>query len=57
MTSFNLVGFFAVLLAVAGAIISIGHFFENKYIGWAFIGAGLGLSIINTWWNIRKHKR
>lgn len=57
MKSFNLVGFLAVLLAVAGAVISIGHFFENKYIGWAFIGAGLALAIFNTWWNIRKHKR
>lgn len=57
MKSFNLLGFIAVLLAVAGAVISIGHFFENKYIGWAFIGAGLALAIFNTWWNIRKHGR
>ena len=57
MKPYNLVGIVAVILAVTGAIISIGHFFENKYIGWAFIGAGLGLAIINTWLNIRKRKR
>ena len=55
MKSFNLVSILAVVLAVSGAIISIGHFFENRYIGWAFIGAGLALAIVSTWWNIRKH--
>lgn len=57
MKSYNLVSILAVILAVSGAIISIGHFFENKYIGWAFIGAGLALAIVSTWWNIRKHGR
>jgi hypothetical protein len=53
----NFIGIIAVLLAVTGAVISIGHFFENKFIGWAFIGAGLALAIANTWFNIRKHRR
>jgi hypothetical protein len=57
MKSFNLIGIIAVILAVAGFVINVGHFFESKYIGWAFIGAGLALAVINTWVNIRKHKR
>ncbi|WP_299703147.1 hypothetical protein [uncultured Pontibacter sp.] len=57
MKSFNLIGIIAALLAVAGAVINIGHVFDNKYIGWAMIGAGLALAIANTWYNIRKHRR
>ncbi|MDX5419671.1 MAG: hypothetical protein LPK09_10690 [Hymenobacteraceae bacterium] len=57
MKSFNLIGIIAVTLAVTGLIINIGHFFENKYIGWAFIWAGLALAVISMWVNIQKHKR
>jgi hypothetical protein len=57
MKSFNLLGIIAVTLAIAGLVITIGNFFESRYIGWAFIGAGLALAVINTWVNIQKHKR
>ncbi|WP_299987337.1 hypothetical protein [uncultured Pontibacter sp.] len=57
MKSFNLAGIVAVVLAIAGLVINVGHFFESRYIGWAFIGAGLALAVINTWLSIRKHKR
>ncbi|MBF8963656.1 hypothetical protein I0P70_10390 [Pontibacter sp. FD36] len=57
MKYFNLAGIVAVVLAIAGLVINVGHFFESRYIGWAFIGAGLALAVINTWLNIRKHKR
>ncbi|MBD1396678.1 hypothetical protein H9Q13_05825 [Pontibacter sp. JH31] len=57
MKSFNLIGIIAVVLAVAGAVINIGHFFESKYVGWAFIWAGLALAVLSMWMNIRKHKR
>jgi hypothetical protein len=57
MKNFNLAGILAVTLAIAGLVITIGQFFESRYIGWAFIGAGLAIAVINTWLNIRKHKR
>jgi hypothetical protein len=57
MKSFNLMGIIAVTLAIAGLVINVGHFFESRYVGWAFIGAGLALAIISMWLNIRKHKR
>jgi hypothetical protein len=57
MKSYNLGGIIAVALAIAGLVITIGQFFESRYIGWAFIGTGLALAVINTWLNIRKHKR
>ncbi|MDX5418219.1 MAG: hypothetical protein LPK09_03305 [Hymenobacteraceae bacterium] len=57
MKSFNLIGIIAVVLAVAGAVINIGHFFESKYVGWGLIWAGLALAIVSMSVNIRKHKR
>jgi uncharacterized membrane protein len=57
MKTSNLVGIIAVTLAIAGLVITLGQFFENKYIGWAFIATGLALAVINTWYNIRKHRR
>lgn len=57
MKSFTPLGIISIVLAVAGAVISIGHFFENRLIGWGFIYAGLALAIISMWLNIRKHKR
>ncbi|MHC2990989.1 hypothetical protein OB13_05100 [Pontibacter sp. HJ8] len=53
----NYIGIIAVLLAVTGAVINIGHFFDNKFIGWSFIWSGLALAIANTWYTIRKHRR
>lgn len=54
---YRLIGIIAVVMALTGAVISIGHFFDNKYIGWALIGAALALAIINVWLNIRYYRR
>ena len=54
---YQLVGIVAVVMALTGAVISIGHFFDNQLIGWALIGASLVLAIGNVWLNIRRYRR